>query len=188
MSRAYKVSIQEAQTREIKAGDEICSQIELLPILPPEEMEYLLRCELAQHGFQEAEGTMQRTTGTVLVAIDPCSGVIRVKAQIQKSLALLVEKTGEVYDRVEEAARMRLSLVEKARDEIEHQAEEQRKSFQLDATEKLESHLHELRPEIDQIANRVMTQALQKKAATLGTIKAISEDNNTGTMTITIEV
>jgi hypothetical protein len=42
MSRAYRISVKESDTRHLKAGDEIGTQLEILEILPPEDMATLL--------------------------------------------------------------------------------------------------------------------------------------------------
>ena len=48
MSRAYRITVKESETRHLKAGDEICTDLEILEILPPEDMGTLLRNELAR--------------------------------------------------------------------------------------------------------------------------------------------
>ena len=35
MSRAYRITVKESSTRELKGSDEICTQLEVLEILPP---------------------------------------------------------------------------------------------------------------------------------------------------------
>ena len=62
----------ESLTRELKGSDEICSKLEVLEILPPEQMAELLKKELAERGFTEQEdGTMTRTNGKSTVTIEP---------------------------------------------------------------------------------------------------------------------
>ena len=53
MSRAYRISVKESETRNLKAGDEISTCLEILEILPPEDMATLLKNELKNHGFEE---------------------------------------------------------------------------------------------------------------------------------------
>ena len=59
MSRAYRITVKESESRHLKAGDEICTQLEILEILPPEDMATLLKEELKKRGFTEQDdGTM----------------------------------------------------------------------------------------------------------------------------------
>ena len=57
MSRAYRITVKESDTRHLKAGDEICTQLEILEILPPEDMATLL-----QRGTEETRLRGSRTT------------------------------------------------------------------------------------------------------------------------------
>ena len=56
MSRAYRITVKESDTRHLKAGDEICTDLEILEILPPEEMAALLSEELEARGFADEGG------------------------------------------------------------------------------------------------------------------------------------
>src|SRR6059058_2631729 len=68
MSRAYRITVKESESRHLKAGDEIGTQLEILEILPPEDMATLLREELKRRGFEEQDdGTMVRKDGDVTV-------------------------------------------------------------------------------------------------------------------------
>ena len=55
MSRAYRITVKESETRHLKAGDEISTCLEILEILPPEDMATLLKNELKNRGFEEQE-------------------------------------------------------------------------------------------------------------------------------------
>lgn len=46
MSRAYRIAVSERQQRVIKAGDHVSTTLELLPLLPCEQMADLLTAEL----------------------------------------------------------------------------------------------------------------------------------------------
>src|SRR6478609_11790125 len=88
MSRAYRITVKEADTRHLKAGDEISTQLEILEILPPEDMATLLKEELKKRGFSEQEdGTMVRQDGDVTVKVDPCTGEVSVKAETDETVS-----------------------------------------------------------------------------------------------------
>ena len=52
MSRAYRITVKESETRELRGSDEICTQLELLEILPPEQMADLLKGELKKRAME----------------------------------------------------------------------------------------------------------------------------------------
>jgi hypothetical protein len=99
MSRAYRITVKESVTREIKAGDEISTQLEILEILPPEDMATLLKEELKKRGFEEQDdGTMVRKDGDITVKVDPCNGEVTVKAETaEKALARVRDVLPEGY-------------------------------------------------------------------------------------------
>src|SRR5437763_16405253 len=82
MSRAYRITVKESESRNLKADDEICTQLEILEILPPEDMATLLKEELKKRGFEEQDdGTMIRKDGEITEKGDPCSGEVSIKAE-----------------------------------------------------------------------------------------------------------
>lgn len=52
----------------------------------------------------------------------------------------------------------------------------------------LEGKLRDLRAELDSIANRVTAEALKVRASQLGEIREITEDPETGSLTIKVRV
>jgi len=189
MSRAYRITVKEGLTRDLQACDEICTNLEILEILPPEQMAELLSDELKGRGFEESEGTLTRTENGVTVRIDPKSGEVTVKAELEDKVDLKAERDDWSYDDVgpgEEAIRRRLQ--DQIKQDLERRAGAQQSQLQNEATEKLEGQLDEVRKELSQAVNRVTAEALKKKAASLGQIREMTEDPETGSLTITVEV
>ncbi|MGL4549982.1 MAG: hypothetical protein ACRC33_02245, partial [Gemmataceae bacterium] len=52
MSRSYRISVRECVNRVIKAEDRISTQLEVLEVLPPEQMAGLLAGELEKEGYR----------------------------------------------------------------------------------------------------------------------------------------
>lgn len=73
-------------------------------------------------------------------------------------------------------------------DDLEKKAEHERERLQSAATEELEQKLCDLQPELSEVVNKVTREALKQKANQLGTIKEISENAESGELTIKIEV
>ncbi|MGL4419738.1 MAG: hypothetical protein ACRCZF_03655 [Gemmataceae bacterium] len=190
MSRAYRITVRESLTREIRGSDEIATQLELLGVLPPEAMAELLKGELRGRGYDETpNGTFTRTDGAVTVTVDPCDGTVVVRAEQEKEVT--VEKTGEAgyFDDVGPSEKnVRERVAENLRKQLAEELSAEQKQLQEKATAVLEGHLADLQPELAQIVNKVTREALKQKAAQLGTIQSIHEDDKTGDLTMTIEV
>jgi len=190
MSRAYRISMKESDTRCLKAGDEIGTRLEILDILPPEDMGTLLRNELKNRGFQEQDnGTMTRSDGTVTVTVDPCSGEVTVQAQAEETVNQEAKREASGFNDVgpnEESLRGRVK--EQLKHDLDKKFEQEQSRLQSEATEQLERHLQKIQPEISEIVNKVTRDALKQKAQQLGAVKEISEDAETGSLTIKLEV
>ena len=190
MSRAYRVRVKESLRRDLSASDEICSDLELLEILPPEQMGELLKGELKQRGFEEEDGKLvRREENGIVVRIDPKTGEVSISAETQETFEQEANREGYGYDDVgpgEEQIRKRLA--EEAKQDLERRAEQQQSRLQKEATEKLEAELADLQKELSQAVNRVTAEALKRKAASLGQIREMTEDPESGSLTITVEV
>ena len=190
MSRAYRISLNDSDTRCLKAGDEIGTQLEILEILPPEDMAALLKQELAKRGFVEQDnGTMTRSAGTVTVTADPCSGEIAVKAQAEETVSQEAKREASGFNDVgpnENSLRDRVK--EQLKQDLDKKFEQEQSRLQNEATERLEKHLQEIQPEISEIVNKITRDALKQKASQMGAVKEIYEDPETGSLTIKVEV
>jgi len=189
MSRAYRIAVRESLTKDLKAADEICSDLEILEILPKEQMADLLTGELKGRGFQEEDGKLVREDDGVTVTVDPSSGEVNVKAEKADNVKLEVEGQDWGFDDAgpdEETLRRRLK--EHLKGELKERAEEQEARMRKEASAKLEGALDEVRKELGQAVNRVTAEALKRKAASLGRIKEMTEDAESGSLTIKVEV
>lgn len=190
MSLAYRITVKESATRRLTAEDEICSRLELLEILPPEDMANLLREELKNRGFEEQpDGTLLRHGETVSVRINPQSGEVTVSAAIEKTVSQQAERITTGFDDVGPTPRkLRQQIQKELQADLEKKFEQEQQHLQSQAAQVLEQHLHELQPEISEIVNKVTREALKQKAHQMGTVKEISEDPQSGSLTITVEV
>lgn len=190
MSRAYRITVKESETRHLKAGDEICTELEILEILPPEDMATLLREELKKRGFKEQEdGTLARKDGNVTVRIDPCNGEVTVKADTAEQVDLEAKRDATGFNDVgpnENSLRDRIK--EQLKQDLDKKFEQEQGRLQTRATEELEKHLQDIQPEISQVVNQVTRDALKQKAQQLGTVKEVAEDAESGSLTIKLEV
>jgi hypothetical protein len=190
MSRAYRIQVKETLKRTLKGEDRISTQLELLEVLPPDQMADLLRHELEQRGFTGTEnGNLERQDGGVRVTVDPKTGTVTVQAQVSADVELQGQREGISYDDVGAGSRtVKSNLSKELQKDLEKRAEQQESELQSKATQQLEDRLRELQTELGQAVSRVTAEALKQKAAQLGQIKDISEDPQAGNLTITVEV
>ena len=190
MSRAYRITVKEADTRHLKAGDEICTQLEILEILPPEDMATLLKEELKKRGFEEQEdGTLIRKEDDITVKVDPCSGEVSIKAEAAQTVNQEAKREATGFNDVgPNESSLRDRVKEQLKQDLDKGFEQEQNRLQGQATEQLEKHLQDLQPEISAVVNKVTRDALKQKAAQIGQVKEVAEDAETGSLTIKVEV
>ncbi len=189
MSRAYRIRVSESLKRVLRAHDRVSTQLELLEVLPPEQMGQLLAAELEGRGFRRQGSVLRRSHGGVSVTIDTDSATVTVEADASQKVKLEGRREGLGYDDVgPQARKMREALKEGLRQDLEKKAQEHEANLQAEVSSKLEGQLADLRAELDQAVNRVTAEALKCKAAQMGRIKEITEDAQSGSLTIVLEV
>src|SRR5262245_19269755 len=100
MSRSYRISVKESQKRVLKAHDRVSTQLEILEVLPGDQMADLLREELKGRGFKERSGQLVREADGVVVSVDPRTGTVTVAAESQKQVELESQREGTAWDDV----------------------------------------------------------------------------------------
>ena len=182
--------MRESLKKVIKASDHISTDLELLEILPCDQMGQLLEEELLRRGFEREDEKLVRKQNGLTVTIDPTEGTVTVQSEADESLELAAEREGRVYDDMRKTAekRVREELAGQMKEDLEKQATQRKEKLQEKVTEKLEAGLNDLQGELGQVVNRVTAEALKRKAAQLGQIKELTEDPESGSMTIVLEV
>jgi hypothetical protein len=189
MSRAYRIKVSESLNRIIRASDHVSTQLEILEILPSEAMAELLEQELRGLGFERNGEVLVREQDGVLVSVDPKTGIVTARIEADQSLKLEREGEANVYDFGSETAKqIQDARREQLRQEMEKDAKKETEQLQKEVTDRLEAELIDLRQELDQAVNRVTASALKPKAAQLGQIKSMTEDQKSGSLTIVLEV
>ena len=190
MSRAYKIKIKQSARHVLRASDHVSTKLELLEILPPERMADLLANELAKRGFKmQGEKLTRETKDGVIIEIDPLQATVMVRAETKQTVTIegerqtWSERPPEGKQQEHERDKLRQQLL----DDLQRQAAEQKAQLQKSVTDRLEGHLMDLRKELDAAVNRVTADALKEKAAQMGQIKSLTEDE-TGSLTIVLEV
>ena len=99
MSRSYRISVRECVNRVIRAEDCVTTNLEMLEVLPSEQMAGLLGDELERRGFlRQADGLLVRRDDGVTVTVDPAKGKVKVAAATAVDLNLEGQKDGRTFD------------------------------------------------------------------------------------------
>lgn len=189
MSRSYRIKVRETLRRVIRASDHVSSQLELLEILPPEQMAELLAKELTARGFKQQGNQVVRQQRGVTVSVELDSGTVTVQSETKQEVALASEKEGIAYDDTgPNAKQVEAKLRDDLRLAMEKDAGKQQAQLQQIVTDKLEGALADVKQELDRAVNAATAAALKLKASQMGQIKALTEDPASGSLTIVVEV
>ena len=188
MSRCYRISVSESLRRHIDVDDGVQTQLELLDILPAEQMRELLAQQLTGLGYTlQDDRTATRTLDSgVVVTVDLDEGTVHIGLSAQSDLNLQLERSTGVME--ETAERTERRLREQTRSDLEREADAAAQSLRIEVTRRIEEALDEIRSELDGAVNRATAEALKIKAGQLGEIQEISEDPETGAITIRVKV
>ena len=188
MSRSYRISVSESIRRHVKVDDGVQTRVEMLAILPPQRMADLLAAELEQLGFERDGNTVRRVDedGTE-VTVDLEQGTVTVHLAQEADVELSRQRTGSVYDRSQASAHEE-ALRRQLRSDMEKQVDREEEKMREQVTAKLEQKLRDIQQAIDQAVNRASASALKEKAAQLGEIEEVTEDAETGSLTIRVRV
>jgi hypothetical protein len=189
MSRAYRIRVRESLARVVRGRDQVATELELLEILPRQQMAELLGQQLAERGYRRDGRTAIRDHDGIRVEVELDTGAVRVRAESSREVNLEGEKEGRAFDDMgPHAGKVARNLRQALREDLEKKAEEHAGRLQTEVTDRLERELIDLRQELNQAVNRATAEALKRKAAQLGQIRQITEDAEAGSLTIVLEV
>ena len=181
MSRAYTL-VRVSRNEHICVDDCLQTSLDVLDVLPATQMAEILAAELQGLGFEREGLTLRRETDGLEVTVDLEARTITVGATDQLDLAL--EQTGTTRRGPRGEAVVR-GVLEQALERRANQVEEQ---LQRTVTERLEGALADLRQEMDGAVHRATATALKTRAAQLGVVEEITEDEEAGSLTIRVRL
>jgi len=189
MSRSYRISVRECINRTIKAEDKVSTNLEILEVLPPEQMAGLLADELEKGGFRREGNMLVKEEDGVVITVNAETGEVTVSAEASATTKVEGELQGRAYDDVgPHAGQVRENLKQELAKNLEKKVSDKQGALQTEITDKLEGKLGDIKGDLDKAVNKVTAEALKRKAAQMGQIKEITEDPQSGSMTIVVEV
>lgn len=186
-SRPYRLTVKESLSGTIVGDDHVRTKLDLPPVLPPEQTRAILDRTLRQRGFGGDGDTLKRELGGVLAEVDTTTGGVKVSSLAEVDVELEAEG-GNLPGCHPCAERARESIRAGLRLRLGAQMVDRQDELQREVTARLEKALPALACELERVANQVTSSALKQKAAQLGEIKEITQDEQTGRMTIVVEV
>lgn len=197
MSRMYRIAVSESVSRVVHVEDGVETTLDILPVLPQEQMGALLADELARRGFSavagdsavEGAGTMVRveSDGTV-IEVNVATG--KVNVSLAEDVAVNVEAATDITgdeDYGGPTEEMRQRAKESLRGRLEQDVERQQEEKRATVTRRLEAKLGDLKKELDGVVNGVTAAGLKQRAAQLGEVESV-EENASGELTIRVKV
>jgi ABC-type phosphate transport system auxiliary subunit len=187
MSRGYRIRVTQNVTRTVHVADGVALALELLDILPRERMAELAAIELVARGFERDGGVLRRRDPDG-IELEVDLATLTVTARIADDAHLDLTATAErVVDRDRtEAGRAQLAAELDA--DLEEDLKKRAARLQAEVTARLEGKLRDLRAEVDRVVNRTTAAALKERAAQLGQIEEVSDNPESGELTIRVRV
>ncbi len=188
MSRAYRIRVSERLQRIEHLEDGVVLQLEILDILPRPEMAQRLAAALKARGLEPVDGEPDileiRPEEGVTIRVNVQSGQVEARVEGQTEIDLKREATTHVESVETGTAKLKKDVQHQLEREATQLADEARQGL----TDKLEEHLAEIRPVLDRAVNEATASALKTRAAQLGEVESIEEDQDTGGLVIRVKV
>ncbi|HEU0030192.1 MAG TPA: hypothetical protein VFQ53_06160 [Kofleriaceae bacterium] len=186
MSRAIQIRVSESVVRTVHVEDGVQSPLEMLPILAPERMGDLLGKELEDIGFQrEGDKATRVDPDGVIVEIDLKTATVTAKIGASTKLEESIDRRANVA--IERQSQSEAALRDDVMRELDERLAARTEALRKEVTGKLEKKLGDLRKELDGAVGRATVSALTERAAQLGNIQSVHEDE-AGNVTIKVKL
>jgi hypothetical protein len=189
MSISYTIQVSEGVEIVARSGDSVCTKLSSLAVLPEPEMAEWLGKVLQESGYSTVEGQPSRYVRDISGAtLEIDTTTLQVTASVVREGS---GTTGSIKIRISdersepsiESATVR--AIAKSTSELTATME---KELGQKASKDLAGALPEIRAEIDAISHRWLSAAIKDKAARLGQVQRIEENESERTLTISIKV
>jgi hypothetical protein len=174
MSLSYRVKLQVSEV--VSADDKTVHQLDLRPVLDPEDMKALLRQSLQGRGFeQEGEDKLvrkEKTGETITVDLESLQLTAELEAESQ------VRGEVEGWGDAETRDNAKRSASSRAQEQAENMVEQGRKDTQRKVTRQLAEGEAGRLEEMNKVLQDVYSEALKQKARKMGEVVEQHEGTN----------
>lgn len=166
-------------------------EIRVLPVLPRERTDVIIRQQLRDRGWvEQPDGSLHKEIGEAVAVLPADSNTVRVTLSDQTTVTVTSQAKGNVA--VTNEAQGRAQVEQRAAQEAETKlaaaAAAARKALEAKTAETLLKVWHEVRAELAEVVNVTTKQALQERASELGSIDSVTEARGDHGYEITITV
>lgn len=187
MSQTYTLEL--AQVEVVASGcDSITTKLSSLSVLPDTEMRECLGKVLAESGYElvdQGEGRMARNVDGCRMEIHPDTLEVRVTVEREVAQEEVVRVKVRSYGPDQKRQQDRVENLAKA---VQGKQQQLSAEMSREATAELAKALPAARREIDAVNHRWLSEALKRKAAQIGEVQRIEENDAERTLTISIKV
>jgi hypothetical protein len=189
MSQVYQVQLESSVTHTVSASDEMTHKVELTQILGQEEMREILEKTLQEQGWEKQDdGTYAKTgpSGEELVW-DLEENTVTAKIEDERDVTADISVRGRGGSR--QGARQNAERqVEQQRARAEREAVKAEAEIEKRITEQLEQSEEKRMRELNGVVKRVYSEALKRKAETLGTVVSVDEHETADDYELVIKI
>ncbi len=162
MSRRYRIAVRETLRRVVRREDHVSSQLELLEVLPADQMADLLAEELVRRGFERKDGSLTRKQGGVEVAVDLETGEVTVRAASEKEIELEGQARSSAYDDAgPSGGATRKKLRKELRESLERDADREADELQSEIASDLQRALYKYTSGMNAVRLRKLLASLE---------------------------
>jgi hypothetical protein len=165
---------------DVEISDHADLEIRVLPILPRERIDQLVRDELERRGWTRGDdGTLTKQIGDTLATLPPGASSIRITISDETSVQVEANVRQSITAGDEEArAAVNARAEAEAARRLADATADARRALEADAADRLLTVWRELRAELDDVVNVTTRRALEQRATELGAIESIEEGRN----------
>ena len=176
---------------DVEVKDHADLEIRVLPILPRERIDEIIRQHLLEQGWTKGDdGGLTKQIGDVQATLPAGSSTIRITLSDEKRVSVEAKVKTRVAATEENAqAIVDKQAADKAAEKLAAAQDLARREMEEQVANQLLGVWRELRAELDEVVNVTTRQALEERASQLGAIESIEEgrDKDRGyELTITV--
>jgi len=186
MSRAIQIRVSESVVRTVHVEDGVQSPLEMLPILAPDRMGELLAAELEKQGFlREGDKATRSDPDGVVIEVDLKTATVTARIGASSKLEESIDRRASVA--IEREKTSEAALRDDVIRELDERLAARTEALRKEVTGRLEKKLGDLRKELDDAVGKATVAALTERAASLGNIQSVVEDE-AGNVTIKVKL
>lgn len=168
----------------VDVTDHADADVRVLPILPREQTDVIIRDHLRDRGWAEQpDGSLTKESDGAIAVLPPGTSTVRVTLSDKTTVRVEASSKGRT-----DQATVTANATAKADAAIAAAQDKAKRQLEIETADRLLKVWKDVRAELDEVANTVTKQALQQRATELGTVESETEHRGDNGYEITIRV